>query len=84
MAKMLRGMDGDYDLAGAKGGGKKKAKKKASKKGKKPKINWSMYKQVSRETCLGQSGKKKNKLKKGCIWGRGPKRQGKLFKKKAA
>lgn len=79
MAKQLRGMGGDYDLAGPKGS-KKKAKKKAKKGSKK---NPPGFKVVSWDTCVGKSGKKKGKLKKGCIWGRGS-LKGKVLKKKAA
>jgi hypothetical protein len=82
MAKMLRGMDGDYDLAGTKGR-KKKSKKKTAKKAAKRTYGVPKgFKIVSRDTCLHKTGKKKGKLKKGCTWGRG-KLKGKFLKKVA-
>lgn len=83
MAKQLRGMSGDYEMAGLSGGRKKKAKKKAAKKGsRKVKFSTVGYKSVAKKTCVRMSGKAKGTLKKGCKWGRG-KFKGKVFKKVA-
>jgi len=72
MAKMLRGMDSDYGMAGV----KKKAKKRKKAKKASRKAAPAGYKVATAKTCLGR----KNRLKKKCIWGRG-RFKGKLLRK---
>jgi hypothetical protein len=78
MPKMLRGMDGDYALAGTKRGKKGKKAKKRSR------VSFSPAKMglklTSEKKCLKKGTRK---LKKGCVWGRG-KYKGKIFTSKAA
>lgn len=77
MPKMLRGMDGDYALAGTKKKGRK-SKRKGGGKGFSPARMG--LKLSSAKKCLKKGTRK---LKKGCVWGRG-KYKGKIFTSKAA
>jgi len=77
MPKMLRGMDGDYGLAGS-----KKRGRKGKRKGKRTTFSPAKMglKLTSEKKCLKKGTRK---LKKGCVWGRG-KYKGKIFTSKAA
>jgi hypothetical protein len=81
MAKMLRGMDGEYGMAGVK---RKKARRGKKRKGGKGKAAPAGWKLIGRKTDsakkLAPCRKATGKLRKGCKWGRGRFR-GKLLKK---